>query len=92
MTKNGPIHCVKSVQIQSFFWSVFTCIESKCGQLRNRKKYLNTFHAVIMYSIITDTQLGLELSSILNGTDILQGIFYAIGKIVSLIKPIFITK
>ena len=54
--------------------------------------YLNTFHAVIMYSIITDTQLGLELSSILNGTDILQGIFYAIGKIVSLIKTIFITK
>ena len=47
----------------------------------------------IMYSIITDTQLGLELPSILNGTNILQGMFfYAIGKIVSLIKSIFITK
>ena len=54
--------------------------------------YLNTFHAVIMYYIISDKQLGLELPSILNRKDILQGTFYAIGKIVSLIKPIFITK
>ena len=30
-------HCVKSVQIRSFFWSVFTCIRSEYGDLRTRK-------------------------------------------------------
>ena len=27
-------HCVKSVQIQSFFWSVFCCIRTEYGDLR----------------------------------------------------------
>ena len=39
-------------------------------------EYKITVHAVILYSIIMDTQLGLELPSILNGTDILQGMFF----------------
>ena len=53
-------HCVKSVQIRSFFWSVFSriCtgserysislrIQSECGKIRSRKiPYLDTFHAV----------------------------------------------
>ena len=26
-------HCVKSVQIQSYFWSVFSCIRIECGDL-----------------------------------------------------------
>ena len=32
-----PIHCVKSVQIRSFFWSVFSCIQSKYREIRTRK-------------------------------------------------------
>ena len=31
-------HCVKSVQILSFFWSVFSRIQSECGKIRTRKK------------------------------------------------------
>ena len=30
-------HCVKSVQIQSFFWSVFSCIQSEYRKIRIRK-------------------------------------------------------
>ena len=28
-------HCVKSVQIRSFFWSVFSCIRAEYGDLRS---------------------------------------------------------
>ena len=31
------IHCVKSVQIRSFFWSVFPCIRTEYRKLRTRK-------------------------------------------------------
>ena len=30
-------HCVKSLQIRSFFWSVFSCIQSKYRKIRTRK-------------------------------------------------------
>ena len=30
-------HCVKSAQIRSFFWSVFSCIQSKYRKIRTRK-------------------------------------------------------
>ena len=30
-------HCVKSVQIRSFFWSVFSLIQSKYTKIRTRK-------------------------------------------------------
>ena len=31
-------HCVKSVQIRIFFWSVFSCIQSEYRKIRTRKK------------------------------------------------------
>ena len=31
-------HCVKSVQIRSFFWSVFSCIRTEYGDLRSKSK------------------------------------------------------
>ena len=31
-------HCVKNVQIRSFFWSVFSYIQSKYMKTRTRKK------------------------------------------------------
>ena len=35
------MHCVKSAQIRSFFWS-------ECGKIQTRKTpYLDTFHAVM---------------------------------------------
>ena len=39
---------MKSVQIRSFFWSVFSCIWNECRKIGTRKKnpYLDTFHAV----------------------------------------------
>ena len=30
------IHCVKSVQIRSYFWSVFYCIRTEYGDLRSK--------------------------------------------------------
>ena len=43
------IHCVKSVQIRSFFCSVFSCIQSECSKKRTRKNpYLDTFYTVII--------------------------------------------
>ena len=33
----GALHCVKSVQIQSFFWSVFSCIWTEYRKIRTRK-------------------------------------------------------
>ena len=55
----SDIHCVRSVQIRSYFWSVFSCIRTEYGDLlpysfrlkENADKeltpYLDTFHAVI---------------------------------------------
>ena len=31
------VHCVKSAQTRSFFWSVFSCIQSKYRKIRTRK-------------------------------------------------------
>ena len=40
-------HCVKSVQIQSFFWSIFSCIRTENTKIWTRKtSYSDTFHAV----------------------------------------------
>ena len=33
-------HCVKSVQIPSYFWSVFSCIRTEYGDWRNKSPYL----------------------------------------------------
>ena len=30
------LHCVKSVQIRSFFWSLFPCIRTEYGDLRSK--------------------------------------------------------
>ena len=35
--KSRYLHCVKSVQIRSFFWSVFSCIQSEYRKIRTRK-------------------------------------------------------
>ena len=40
-------HCVKSVQIRSLFWSVFSCIQTEYGP--GITPYLDTFHAVLLY-------------------------------------------
>ena len=44
------LHCVKSVQIRSFFLSAFSCLQSEYRKIRTRKYsvyYLYTFHAVL---------------------------------------------
>ena len=32
-----PLHCVKSIQIQNFFWSIFSYIQSEYRKIRTRK-------------------------------------------------------
>ena len=33
------LHRVKSIQIRSYFWSVFSCIRSEYGDLRSKSPY-----------------------------------------------------
>ena len=48
------IHCVKNVQVQSYFWSVCSCIRTEYGP--EITPYFNTFQAVIsLYSCVLDT-------------------------------------
>ena len=37
VTFNTECHCVKSVQMQRFFWSVFSCIRTEYRKIRTRK-------------------------------------------------------
>ena len=59
---NLCLHCVKIVQMRSFFWSVFSCIRAEYGDIRSKSQYLvriqentdhknslfDTFHAVLV--------------------------------------------
>ena len=40
-----PLHCVEIVQIQSFFWSVFSSIRTEYGP--EKTPYLDRFHTVL---------------------------------------------
>ena len=40
------IHCVENVQIRSFFWSVFSCIQTEYGL--EKTPYLDIFHVVVL--------------------------------------------
>ena len=44
------IHCMKSIQIQSFFWSLFSANAGKLGP--EKTPYFDTFHAVIIIYFI----------------------------------------
>ena len=49
-SKNHNMHCVKSVQLQSFFWSLFSCIRTVTEYRKIRTKKtpsLDTFHTVM---------------------------------------------
>ena len=94
MTKNGPIHCVKSVLIRSSFWSVFSRIQSECRKIRTRKNYVfeNCSRSDLVFHYYGHT-IGIGTAiNIKRDRYFTRYVFYAIGKIVSLIKPIFITK
>ena len=43
-------HCMKSVQIRSYFWSVFSSIRTEYGP--EISLYLDTFHAVLITTIL----------------------------------------
>ena len=48
------LHCVKSVQIRSFFWSVFSHIWTEHGE---KLPYLETFHSDRKHVIITKVRV-----------------------------------
>ena len=45
------LHCVKSVQIRSYFGSVFSCIRTEYGP--EITPYLNTFHTMLIKDSVT---------------------------------------
>ena len=63
MINNGNIHCVKSVQIRSYFWSVFSRIRTEYGP--EITPYLDTFHEVIERSHLNGKGLHLNGKGIL---------------------------
>ena len=50
--RSTSLYCMKSVQIRSFFWSVFYCIRTEYGP--EKSPYLVTFHAVRTDSSMPD--------------------------------------
>ena len=48
------LHCVKSVQIRSFFWSIFSLSTGKYGP--EKTPYFDAFHAVFIVSSLTEIQ------------------------------------
>ena len=38
------VHCVKSIEIRSFFWSVFSCNRTEYGDLRSKSPYSVRIH------------------------------------------------
>ena len=64
----NPLHYVKSVQIRSFFWSVFSCIYSvfspnigKYGQ--EKAPYLDIFHTVLVPRILKRSHINKQTCS-----------------------------
>ena len=50
-------HCVKSVQIRSFFWSVLSCIRTEYRKIRTRKK-------LRIWTLFTQCLIRLSLSMV----------------------------
>ena len=70
-TERDNFYCVKIVQIRSFFWSVFSCIQSEYGDLLRKSPYLariqeymdqkklrilDTFYAVFFHATKGDSE------------------------------------
>ena len=49
---NDNIHYVESVQVRSYFWSVFSCMRTEYGP--EITPYLDTFYAVIGWVLLTE--------------------------------------
>ena len=50
------LHCMKSVRIRSFLYSVSLRIQSECGEIRTRKTpNMNTFHTGLLSRVIPKT-------------------------------------
>ena len=47
--ENGYKHCVKSVQIRSYFWSVFSCIRIEYWDLRNDTNLLMSMSLLLIF-------------------------------------------
>ena len=57
---NSNPQCVKSVQKWSFFWSPFSCVRTKYGNLLRKSLYLDIFHVVqvfFFFAVIKDVIL-----------------------------------
>ena len=52
-----PIHCVKCVQIQSFFWSVFSPNAGKCGPEKTSKVWVMGFLTLVTLRLSAISEL-----------------------------------
>ena len=58
-------HCVKSVQIRSFFWSVFSCIRTKYGDLLRKNSVFGHFSCSDLLLLLIQNWTSKKLSIIL---------------------------
>ena len=55
---HNSLHCVKSVQIRSYFWSVFSCIQSKYRKIRTRNNSIfGHFSRSVMFTMNMSSQI-----------------------------------
>ena len=73
-------HCVKTLQIRSFFWSVFSCIQSKYRKMRTRK---NSIFGQFFSQWLLNTAAALTLIQII--VPIFHMLTFLISNIMSLI-------
>ena len=56
------VKCVKSVQIRSFFWFVFSCIRTEYRKIQTRKNSVfghflrSSWHNLFIFSVLKSTQ------------------------------------
>ena len=63
------VHCVKTIQIRRFFWSVFSCIWTEYRKIRTRKN--SVFGHFLRSAILTCYVVCLSnLSKLLNGQNV----------------------
>ena len=68
----SDVRCIKSVQIRSFFWYVFSHVWTEYRKIRTKKTpYLDTFHTVVIH------KTSKPFSRALNAFAVTLHLFYA---------------
>ena len=69
--------CVKSVQIQSYFWSVFSCFQSEHRKIRTRNNSVFGHFSRTLFSYLSDCQQKLKANTVFSSnSDLIEVIIH----------------